>query len=204
MGFAYRALDGRRQFIIRGGYGLYIAPIPMRTLLSAFSNMAPFRATFQYNPNAAAQSPDGNQKYLLRNVPEFVAGHELDSSPCSRRSPYARLIDYDGRILMLGVDLTRCTFIHCLEEIAGLGEIWSLGEPRPRTLIRADGTRIDVLASGHKDYKSDNYGRAEAEFLAAGFLRKCTLNGAPVSVLDCAPCARYLVPRFRENPRYFW
>ena len=79
MGFAYRALDGRRQFIIRGGYGLYIAPIPMRTLLSAFSNMLPFRATYSYNMNAAAQSPDGNSNYLLRNVPTVVAGQNSAS-----------------------------------------------------------------------------------------------------------------------------
>jgi hypothetical protein len=74
MGFAYRAFDGRKAFVIRGGYGLYVSPIPMRTLLAQFSSMAPFKATFSYNPNSASQSPDGISNWLLRNQPVYVAG----------------------------------------------------------------------------------------------------------------------------------
>ncbi len=74
MGFAYTAFEGRRQFVIRGGYGMYISAIPMRTLLAQFSGSAPFRATFQYAPNSAATSPDGVQNYLLRTVPTYFAG----------------------------------------------------------------------------------------------------------------------------------
>ena len=79
-------------------------------------------------------------------------------------------------MLLLGVDLTRCTYFHCLEEVAGLGEIWSLSAPSgPRYLIRADGSVVEVVSRGHKDYKSDNYGRAEAELIAAGVVpRPCS------------------------------
>jgi hypothetical protein len=73
-GFAYRMFDGNRQMVIRGGYGVYISAVPMRTLLAQFSGLAPFRATFSYNPNSAAQSPDGIPNYLLRNVPTIIAG----------------------------------------------------------------------------------------------------------------------------------
>ena len=73
-GFAYRMFDGNKQFVIRGGYGLYISNVPMRTLLVPFFNLAPFRANFSYNPNAAAQSPDGTPNYLLRTTPTIVAG----------------------------------------------------------------------------------------------------------------------------------
>jgi hypothetical protein len=78
-GFAYRGLDGGRQFVIRGGYGLYIAPVPMRTLLANFSGMAPFRANYSYNMQAAAQSPDGVANYYLRNAPAVVAGQNSAS-----------------------------------------------------------------------------------------------------------------------------
>ena len=73
-GFAYRLFEGHKQIVIRGGYGLYISPLPMRTLLANFSSLPPFRATFSYNPNSAAQSPDGISNYLLRTVPTVVAG----------------------------------------------------------------------------------------------------------------------------------
>jgi hypothetical protein len=74
LGFAYRMFDGNKQLVIRGGYGVYISPIPMRTLLAQFSSMAPFRSTFQYNPNNATYSPDGVQNYLLRYNNGVVAG----------------------------------------------------------------------------------------------------------------------------------
>ena len=74
IGFAWQALSGARSFVIRGGYGMYISAIPMRTLLAQFSGMAPFRATFTYNPNSAATSPDGIQNYLLRTAPIYIAG----------------------------------------------------------------------------------------------------------------------------------
>ncbi|MBI2685306.1 MAG: TonB-dependent receptor [Acidobacteria bacterium] len=74
MGFAYKAFEGNKTLVIRGGYGLYISAIPMRTLLAQFSGLAPFRATFSYNPNSAATSPDLISNYLLRTTPTIVAG----------------------------------------------------------------------------------------------------------------------------------
>ncbi|MGH9838592.1 MAG: TonB-dependent receptor domain-containing protein, partial [Blastocatellia bacterium] len=73
-GFAYRMFDGNRQMVIRGGYGMYLSAVPMRTLLAQFSSLVPFRATFVHNPNSAAQSPDEISNYLLRTVPAVIAG----------------------------------------------------------------------------------------------------------------------------------
>ncbi len=73
-GFAYRLTSGARQMVVRGGYGMYLSAIPMRTLLAQFSSMAPFRASFSSSPNTAAQSPDGISNYLLRAVPPVTAG----------------------------------------------------------------------------------------------------------------------------------
>ncbi|MBY0503946.1 MAG: TonB-dependent receptor [Bryobacteraceae bacterium] len=73
-GFVYSLQQGERPFVIRGGYGLYISAVPMRTLLAQFSGMVPFRANYTYSPNTAAQSPDGIPNYMLRNVPEVIAG----------------------------------------------------------------------------------------------------------------------------------
>ena len=73
-GFAYRMFDGNKQLVIRGGYGMYISKLPMRTLLSQFSSMPPFRSTFTYAPNSSATSPDGVANWLLRNNQVYTAG----------------------------------------------------------------------------------------------------------------------------------
>jgi aminoglycoside 3-N-acetyltransferase len=135
---------------------------------------------------------------------EFCAGHENDDSPCSPTSPYGKLLDRKGKILLLGVDLTRCTFIHCLEEIAGLGEIWSLTPRAQRFCIRTNGEVIPVMARAHKDYKSYNYGRAEAELAAAGILTKDKCGNGRSMLIDTPALADHLVPRMKENPKYFW
>jgi hypothetical protein len=74
MGAAYRFLDGRKAFVLRGGYGLYLSPLSIRTLVTNFSGELPFKATFQYNPNSSAYSPDGNNSYLLTHPSTIVAG----------------------------------------------------------------------------------------------------------------------------------
>ena len=73
-GFVYALQEGRKPLVLRGGYGLYLSAVPMRTLLAQFSGLAPFRANFTYNPNSAAQSPDGIANLLLRTVPDVRAG----------------------------------------------------------------------------------------------------------------------------------
>ena len=73
-GLAYRAFSGRKEFVIRGGYGIYISPIAIRTLLAQFSSSQPFRTTYQYNQNSATYSHDNIANWLLRNAPEYIAG----------------------------------------------------------------------------------------------------------------------------------
>ncbi|MDZ4796526.1 MAG: TonB-dependent receptor [Bryobacteraceae bacterium] len=74
IGFAYNFSSDKRPLVIRGGYGLYISAVPMRTLLAQFSGLPPFRLDYTYSPNAANQSPDGIANYLLRTVPDRYAG----------------------------------------------------------------------------------------------------------------------------------
>jgi aminoglycoside 3-N-acetyltransferase len=47
----------------------------------------------------------------------YVAGHHLARTPCGRGSPFARLLERGGKILLLGVDIGSMTFYHCVEEI---------------------------------------------------------------------------------------
>lgn len=157
-------------------------------------------------PNAVRSlHPTHSVAAIGNRAAEFCAGHEHDSSPCSPTSPYGKLIDWNGKVVLLGVDLTRCTFFHCLEEVAGLGDIWSLDPVRrKRYLIRHDGCVVEAWARGHKDYKSDNYGRLERELLEAGVMTKHQRDTATLRVVDAAKSRDYLVPRLRVNPWLCW
>lgn len=47
----------------------------------------------------------------------IIDGHHLASTPCGVGSPFARLLDERGKILLLGVGVDSMTFFHTVEEI---------------------------------------------------------------------------------------
>jgi len=46
----------------------------------------------------------------------IIAGHELADTPCGRLTPYAKLLDYDGKILLAGVPPNTMTFCYFVAE----------------------------------------------------------------------------------------
>ena len=69
-GFAYRALDGKNAFVVRGGYSLSYFNMDQNSFVSNMNNNTPLTATFNYNPLDAAQSPNG----LAELRPDLRAG----------------------------------------------------------------------------------------------------------------------------------
>lgn len=51
-----------------------------------------------------------------RLAESMTADHQIGVTPCPAHSPFGKLNDVDGHILMLGVGLECCTAIHCWEE----------------------------------------------------------------------------------------
>jgi hypothetical protein len=74
LGFAYRAGDGAKGFVIRGGYRISYFPIPMYTWGQRMRQNAPTTSRFITSLTDAAQAPDGIGAYGLRSVPERIAG----------------------------------------------------------------------------------------------------------------------------------
>lgn len=50
-------------------------------------------------------------------VDTLLDEHHLDPTPCSRRSPFGKLVDADGWVLMLGISFDCCTLVHHGEEV---------------------------------------------------------------------------------------
>jgi aminoglycoside 3-N-acetyltransferase len=57
---------------------------------------------------------------ILANGPrarEMTGDHLLARTPCGEHSPFAKLLDADGKIALLGSGIGTLTFYHCLEEL---------------------------------------------------------------------------------------
>lgn len=51
-----------------------------------------------------------------KRADEIIAGHERSNTPCGRLTPYARLLDHDGKILLMGVSASTMTFCYFAAE----------------------------------------------------------------------------------------
>ncbi|MDQ6662854.1 MAG: carboxypeptidase regulatory-like domain-containing protein [Acidobacteriota bacterium] len=74
VGFAYVPFSGRWGTVVRGGYGDYIYPVPVRNSLRAAITNLPFLASYSQSYTSAGQAPDGLPNYLLRTPQTVVAG----------------------------------------------------------------------------------------------------------------------------------
>jgi len=74
LGLAYQPFGGKYGTVLRGAYGRYIYPIPVRNSeMNAIKNV-PFQATYTQSYTAANQSPDGQPNYLLRAPQSVIMG----------------------------------------------------------------------------------------------------------------------------------
>ena len=74
IGFAYKQNRLGRAWVLRGGFGTYRFPPPLRTFNSRMRSNPPMQASTNRNFNNAAQSPDGLGNGGLRTVPPVIAG----------------------------------------------------------------------------------------------------------------------------------
>jgi aminoglycoside 3-N-acetyltransferase len=51
-----------------------------------------------------------------RRADAIIAGHERAATPCGRLTPYGRLLEYDGKILLAGVSVNYMTFGYFVAE----------------------------------------------------------------------------------------
>lgn len=80
VGFAYRLFGDTRTTVVRGGFGTYIYPNPLRNFYPNNSSNAPFRAAFSQGYTSTSDSPDGLANYILRQPQAVIAGATSTSS----------------------------------------------------------------------------------------------------------------------------
>jgi hypothetical protein len=80
MGFAYRALDGKKAFVLRGGYRISSYPQPTTNWLGSQNGTQLTNGSFPYSVTNTTLSPDGLPNYGLRSVPKYIAGVNTPSS----------------------------------------------------------------------------------------------------------------------------
>jgi hypothetical protein len=140
LGFAYRALDGRKAFVLRGGYRISTYPIPYRSWGGVQGWNPPSQASFSYSVTNTVQSPDGLPSYGLRSAPQYIAGvnstnaidvNDVRTLPRGFASANYRGLDQpDGRVQDWNLTLEKDVLANTVMRVSYVGnysgnqEIW--------------------------------------------------------------------------------
>ena len=74
VGFAYKMNSGANPWVVRGAYGIYGYPMPLRAFDARMRSNPPTTTAFSYSQGDSAQTPDRLPSYNLRSTPQYVAG----------------------------------------------------------------------------------------------------------------------------------
>ncbi len=132
---------------------------------------------------------------------DLLDAHATDSTPCGPSSPFRKLPEVEGQILMLGCGLKPNTSMHGIEELAALPYLF--GQPIEYTLVREDGTRLQKRYTPHgfAGWKQ-RYDRVEALLGPAG-LRSGLVLEAQAHLLDAASLREAALAALRRDPLAF-
>ncbi len=136
---------------------------------------------------------------LLADV--LLEGHHLDTTPCGSHSPFHRLPNYGGQLLMLGCGLLPNTSMHAIEEI--VEPPYLFGRPLTYRLVLADGR---VLNTTHRRHAFagwvQHYDRI-APLLDKNDLKRGSVLAADVFLIEVSAFWEAALAALRQDDFYF-
>lgn len=138
-----------------------------------------------------------------KDAVSFTAGDENCETPCARESAWGRLLDRNAQIMLVGVDLTRNTFIHGIEEWADIpGRMTDTYEPLQSILI--DGTTVDVPSRRHCGLSwSHHFWKVDDILVNRGAMHIGKFGDAETRVCDAKLLTDVLMEMLHDLPDLF-
>ncbi len=131
----------------------------------------------------------------------LLENHDQDTTPCGPHSPFHRLPDVGGQILMLGCGLKPNTSMHAIEE--EVRPPYLLTAPRTYVLIYPDGTPVERTYTPH-DFNgwTQRYDRV-AGILEPPALRTGRVLDAEVHLLEARKLWDAALAALQTDPLFF-
>lgn len=140
---------------------------------------------------------------LGKDAEEFVEGDEKFETPCARDSSYGKLLDREAKILLVGVDLVRNTFIHGVEEWVDIPGRLTDGHEQLYTVL-PDGTEILVPSQRHTPFSwSMNFWKVDEVLQEQGAMFVDKFGDADVRVCDTVKLTEVLNEMLEAFPGLF-
>ncbi len=157
---------------------------------------------FRKRPNVhRSLNPTHSVAAIGQDAEAFVAGGDTDGTPLGIHSPWRKLVERDAWILMVGCDLTTCTFIHGVEEWCDIPD--RLSELKEFDTVLADGSRRTIHSRSHAGTPSPNYWKVQEGLEKVGLLRILPFGDAPTMVMRARELFCFVAGVLSQNPHLF-
>ena len=133
---------------------------------------------------------------------EFVFGEEHSESPCGANGAYYKLWQRNAQILLIGVNFTRNTFIHGIEEWDGAEG--SLAQEKTNMyVVNRDGHRLYTPQCRHcAPLGSETFSKLEPQTLSEGILTLGRFGDATTRLMSAAPLREMVAAQLRTDAQY--
>jgi len=167
------------------------------------SNVGILTELFRQRPDVIRSlHPTHSVGALGEDAKEFTAGDERYDTPAARGSAWGKLLDREAKILLVGVDLRRNTYIHGIEEWMDIpGRI--VCEHADFKTVLPDGTEIDVPLRQHVAGISEYYWKVEDLLAEKGAIKYAQLGDAKVLVCDAVLLHKYISQMLEMDSEIF-
>lgn len=139
---------------------------------------------------------------LGTDAKEFTTGDETFDTPAARGSVWGKLLDREAKILLVGVDLRRNTFIHGIEEWLDIPD--RMGDDHQELItVMPDGTEIPVPSRRHIPGISERYWKVEELLAEKGAIEYAQFGDARVLVCDTVLLTKYITQMLEIDSELF-
>ncbi len=130
---------------------------------------------------------------------DLALDHQLSPTPCGKETPYFRLTEHDGYVLLFGVDLESVTLFHTVEELAEV-PYHMQPEPVDAVVIDSDGNERTYQIRIHQYGTPRNFSIMEPRLKDAGVLKKGKVLDATTRLIHAQPLVELTLNALRRDP----
>ena len=157
---------------------------------------------FRTLPGVVRSCHPANSLAALGEANEWLmAGHEKCPSAFSAASPWWKICQQGGKMILIGCGLESAGIIAAAEEWAGIAKLSKRFYHRRLALGNGRNRRIKIKF--HTGSHALNYPKAEELLRSEGLLSRSNWDRCDVIVMDMNGCVDFLLRHLRRKPRYF-
>jgi aminoglycoside 3-N-acetyltransferase len=138
-----------------------------------------------------------------RNARKILGDHHLDTTPCGPHSPFRRLREIGGQILMLGCGMCPNTSMHAIEEVAEVPYLLK-DKLDDYNITLENGSAINMSVRRHNftGHYLQRYDRLEP-LLSGNAIKTGMVLEASCHLMDCSLMWKMALDKMHDSPFHF-